>query len=263
MVFHPNLDLLARTLDSLGVAAHALRDAAGPCRVHLTLVDNGGAPPAEWLRARLAPHDIALGIASGHGNVGYGRGHNIAIDKADGNYHLILNPDVELAPDALLRAHEFFSRHADAGLLSPLIRGDDGEIQYLCRRYPTLLDLLARGFLPARLRALFARRLARYEMRESINERDIVWDPQIVSGCFMFFRTSVLHGVRGFDPRYFLYFEDYDLSLRTHDLARVAYVPDVRIVHHGGGAARKGWLHIRLFVTSALKFFSRFGWKLC
>jgi GT2 family glycosyltransferase len=98
-------------------------------------------------------------------------------------------------------------------------------------------------------------------MRDLINDRDIVWDPPIVSGCFMLFRTSVLKKLAGFDARYFLYFEDYDLSLRTHEVARVAYAPAVRVLHHGGGAARKGSAHIRMFVASAYKFFSRFGWK--
>jgi GT2 family glycosyltransferase len=58
-----------------------------------------------------------------------------------------------------------------------------------------------------------------------------------------------------------LYFEDYDLSLRTHAVARIAYVPSVRIVHHGGGASRKGVKHIGMFAQSAFKFYRRFGWK--
>jgi GT2 family glycosyltransferase len=115
--------------------------------------------------------------------------------------------------------------------------------------------------LPGSIRKLFAKRLARYEMRDLINDRDVVWDPPIVSGCFMLFRTEVLKRLTGFDPRYFLYFEDYDLSLRTHELARVVYAPAVRVLHHGGGAARKGSAHIRMFAASAFKFFNRFGWK--
>jgi GT2 family glycosyltransferase len=70
----------------------------------------------------------------------------------------------------------------------------------------------------------------------------------------------VLKRLGGFDPRYFLYFEDFDLSLRTPQHARIAYVPSVRIVHHGGGAARKGLRHVRLFLTSAIRFFDQHGW---
>jgi GT2 family glycosyltransferase len=70
----------------------------------------------------------------------------------------------------------------------------------------------------------------------------------------------VLDAVEGFDPRYFLYFEDFDLSLRLSKVAPIAYVPAVRIVHHGGHAAAKGFAHIRWFATSARRFFSMHGW---
>ncbi len=119
-----------------------------------------------------------------------------------------------------------------------------------------------RGFLPQRLRAPFAALLADYEMRDVIDGEHVRLDPPIVSGCFMLFRTSVLRRLGGFDPRYFLYFEDYDLSLRTHEVARIAYVPAVRTTHYGGHAARKGWLHVKLFGASAVRFFNRFGWRL-
>ncbi|PRF94602.1 hypothetical protein C6Q22_02415 [Burkholderia multivorans] len=98
-------------------------------------------------------------------------------------------------------------------------------------------------------------------MRDVINDREVLWEPPIVSGCFMMFRTEVLKKLGGFDPRYFLYFEDYDLSLRAHEVADVAYVPSVRVIHHGGGASRKGFTHIRMFAVSAFKFFNRFGWR--
>nr|WP_309774009.1 glycosyltransferase family 2 protein [Caballeronia sp. LZ025] len=207
-------------------------------------------------KTRLQTH-----VIEGQGNVGYGRGHNLAIERMSSRYHLILNPDIELDVDALTHALAFMDVHPEVGLLSPQIIEDDGSRQYLCRRYPTVFDLFVRGFLPRSLRKPFERRLARYEMRDVIGEKNIVWDPPIVSGCFMLFRTEVLKKLNGFDPRYFLYFEDYDLSLRAHDVARVAYVPSVRVLHHGGDAAGKGWTHIKLFIASAYKFFNRFGWK--
>lgn len=76
----------------------------------------------------------------------------------------------------------------------------------------------------------------------------------IVSGCFMLFRTDALKALGGFDERYFLYFEDFDLSLRAQKLGRVVYYPGVRIQHYGGGAGRKGWRHIKMFLRSALTF---------
>lgn len=261
VVYRPDAALLTCTLSSLGAAFVDLRATRPDSALEVCIVDNGGLPDMSQCFSALKEQGISCQIISGQGNVGYGRGHNLAIQQAKGRYHLVLNPDIDIERGALVKAFDFFDSHPEAGLITPRIGDDEGRLQYLCRRYPTLLDLFVRGFLPGRIRSFFAGRLARYEMRDQINERDIVWDPPIVSGCFMLFRSELLKKLSGFDPRYFLYFEDYDLSLRTHDLARIVYVPGVRVLHHGGGAARKGSAHIRMFVASAFKFFNRFGWK--
>ncbi|KVU36083.1 glycosyl transferase [Burkholderia ubonensis] len=261
VVYRPDVAVLGRTLESLGVACSETRKVRPGFAVDLFVVDNGGLPDIDRDLAALDAAGIRPVIVSGQGNVGYGRGHNFAIERAGSDYHLVLNPDIDIERDALTQALRFWDAHPDVGLLTPRINDGDGHLQYLCRRYPTLLDLVVRGFMPARFRRFFSARLSRYEMRDLINDRDVVWDPPIVSGCFMLFRTALLKRLGGFDPRYFLYFEDYDLSLRTHDLARVVYAPSVRVAHYGGGASRKGIAHIRMFAASAFKFFNRFGWK--
>jgi GT2 family glycosyltransferase len=261
VVFNPDRQLLARTFVSLAAAGEELARARPGTSIQLYVVDNGGMPEMPETFAALSQAGIGSTVISGHGNVGYGRGHNIAIEKASSRYHIVLNPDVDIEAGALLEAIRFMDDHPEAGLLTPAIVDDAGKLQYLCRQFPALTDLFIRGFLPQAARSLFEARLARYEMRSQINERDTLWDPPIVSGCFMLFRTAVLKKLAGFDARYFLYFEDYDLSLRTHDVARVVYAPAVRVLHHGGGASRKGMAHIRMFAASAFKFYNRFGWK--
>ena len=77
----------------------------------------------------------------------------------------------------------------------------------------------------------------------------------------MLFRTDVLKRLGGFDERYFMYFEDFDICMRMNGIAGIAYVPSICITHSGGNAARKGGRHIAMFVTSAVRFFSRWGWK--
>ena len=58
-----------------------------------------------------------------------------------------------------------------------------------------------------------------------------------------------------------MYFEDYDLSLRMAELGQVQFLPQVRIVHHGGYSARKGWGHIGMFARSGWRFFQTHGWR--
>ncbi|TWG91598.1 hypothetical protein L598_005800000110 [Mesorhizobium sp. J18] len=249
VVFRPDPATIRATLASL---AHALLP-VGPQRAKLFIIDNSPEEDErDWLR--VIPPQLAFEVISGHGNIGYGRANNLVIDRL-GHYHLVLNPDVVMEPEALSNALAFISGYPECGLITPAAFYPDGRRQYLCKRYPSLLDLLLRGFAPPVVRRLFHRRLNRYEMRDRIGD-EVVWDPPVVSGCFMLFRSEVFRELGGFDKRYRLYFEDFDISLRAGRITRIAYVPTVRIVHSGGVTARKGLWHIREFIRSAGIFFS-------
>jgi GT2 family glycosyltransferase len=265
VVYHPDLEQLRLTLQSLSGALRraAAADALAQATVHL--IDNGSDEPA--VLDRLA--EAALGEAPwlarrtwrGHGNVGYGRGHNLAIQTSSADMHLVLNPDVELAPDALVRGLDHLAARPGTVLVAPEVRDPAGGLQYLCRRYPSVLVLAVRAFAPSWLRRVCGRRLADYEMRDAIGP-DVVTGIPLASGCFMLVRGDVLRRVGGFSNDYFLYYEDYDLSLRLRREGDIAYDPAVRIVHAGGGAARKGWRHQRMFLRSGVTFFRTHGWKL-
>lgn len=232
-------------------------------RAQLILVDNGpGSGWRESLRQLLDAADLpaTVELLSGQGNVGYGAAHNLAFHQGIGAFHLILNPDVLLEEDALSEGLTFLAAHPEAGLVAPAAWDGDGRRQYLCKRYPTVLDLALRGFAPAWLRRGFRNRLDRYELRDRIGDT-VLWDPPIASGCFMLCRRAALEQLGGFRPEYFLYFEDFDLSLRLAAVARLVYVPAVRVVHLGGHAARKGVRHVGLFLRAAAMFFNRHGWR--
>lgn len=194
-------------------------------------------------------------------NLGYGRAHNLTLGSGC-DYHLILNPDIILHKDTLANALQFMVAHPECGLLSPLARWRDGKMQFLCKRYPSLFTLLLRAFFPAMLKDFFKERLDHYNMKDTISEDAIYWNPQIVSGCFMLFRNDCLLALKGFDPRFFLYFEDTDLSLRASRYTQIVYDPNVQVIHHGGNVSKKGLKHISFFMLSMIKFFNKNGWKL-
>lgn len=215
------------------------------------LLNQGGVGAVPWREQLVEAGD----------NAGFGAGHNLALRHCGASdYHLILNPDVELAEDALTRACRYLAANRDVVLVAPRVYGRSGEVEYLCKRYPSVTVLVVRALGFGWLRRLFAASLARYELREQASATQPLPVP-LASGCCLLVRRADLDAVQGFSERYFLYFEDFDLCLRLAPRGGLLMLPDMHIVHHGGYAARKGWRHIRLFARNGLRFFARHGWR--
>ncbi len=266
VVYKSEAAVLRDTVESLLVAIDTARQAgwlgdAGIDLIHNADPDPGFSALVDALAAQARAGHIAFRLLEGHGNVGYGSGHNLAIAQVNSDCHLVLNPDVLLSPECLLQGLQYLADNPAVAALSPAVDDGHGHKQYLCKRYPGVLDFLLRGFAPARVRGWFRERLAWYEMQDLPEDSPSINIP-IISGCFMLFRTDVLQRMGGFDEAYFLYFEDFDLSLRVHDHGLLAYVPAMHIVHLGGNSARKGLHHIGLFVRSGLRFYCTHGWRL-
>ena len=263
--YNSDFSLLSRTIRSLDVASGKAKQSGVLGRLELMLVDNGkdkkSSLQSEFDKKLINCLNIdSISLMSGHGNIGYGCGHNLAIKKNRLDFHLVLNPDVLLAECSLAKALLFFNQHPEVGLLAPSALDGEGNRLYLCKRFPTVFILLLRGFAPACFKRMFIKKLEYYEMRDLMGD-ETVRDIPIVSGCFMLFRTKTLLEISGFSPAFFLYFEDFDLSLRAARISRVAFVPSVKITHFGGHASKKGWRHIMMFLNSAILFFNRHGWR--
>lgn len=206
-------------------------------------------------------YDVTFRLFDGHGNVGYGRGHNLSIRGAQSDFHLVLNPDVVLTPESLVQGVQYLQSEPEVVALSPAVCDGEGHKQHACKRFPTVLDFVLRGFAPAGIKKMFHQRLAHYEMRD-LSEHEASTGIPIISGCFMLFRTLPLQAVGGFDEAYFLYFEDFDLSLRVQKLGALAYLPGMQITHLGGNSAKKGLRHIGMFARSGCRFYNTHGWRL-
>lgn len=265
VLYKTPLAMLRTTMASVLQAVDCAREAGELAQVTIALVDNEAdsallGAMSDW-QADMADRQVGLRLWQGHGNIGYGRGHNRALNDVQSDVHLVLNPDVTLAPDCLLEGLKFLRSQTAVVAVSPRIDPGDGSTSHGCKRYPSVFDLFLRGFAPPALKQRFRKRLDHYAMSELTSEAPVAGIP-IISGCFMLFRTEVLQRVGGFHEAYFLYFEDFDLSLRARACGLLAYVPAMRIVHLGGNSARKGLRHIGMFARSGLRFYRSHGWRL-
>ena len=190
---------------------------------------------------------------------GYGENHNLNLQRAQGRYFVIMNSDMTVAPDVFVVLRDYMDCHPDVGIITPKILNPDGTIQGLNKRYPTIWDLFMRRFVPNRLQKMFKNRMDYYEMRDIGYDREC--EVPFLSGAFMFCRSNVLKQQGGFDPRYFLYFEDADLCRRIQQTHRTVYYPMTAVTHYWQRSAHKQWKVSWIFIQSAWRYFNRWGYK--
>lgn len=259
VVYKSDFNMVKEAVDSLFLSVSKIN--SEDINFELVIIDNEPCLTNKRdspFKALANPH---IKILSGHGNIGFGSGHNLALLGSTADFFLIVNPDVVFSTNSICTALDIMKSKSDIGLLSPRITDGNGSIQYLCKRYPTLFLLFLRGFAPFWVKKLFHAYIRYYEFSPEI-DRETEFTPVIATGCLMFIRGDIYRKVGGFDPKFFLYFEDYDLSLEIAKHAKIVYSPSISIIHHGGGASRKGWNHIKLFISSAFYFFNKHGWKI-
>lgn len=193
-------------------------------------------------------------------NIGYGSGHNYAIEKIKGKskYHLVLNPDVEFEPSILLQIFQFMEQRTDIGLVMPKVLYRNGEMQYLCKMLPSPNDLIIRRFVPRRLHFAFKAWMEKYELKHK--DYNTIMDIPNLSGCFMYIRNEVFTTVGAFDERYFMYLEDTDLCRRINEKYRTVYYPRVSILHGYSKASYKSFKLTSYHLRSTFKYFNKWGW---
>jgi hypothetical protein len=223
-------------------------------RVEMIVVDNS---PTDELASCCRNLDARY-IYTGK-NLGFGAGHNVALRNASPSpYHLILNPDVHFSSSVLDELLAFMDMNKSVGLAMPRVVYPDGSAQNLCKQLPTPFDIVARRLFPAVLQRLFEKRLAAFELRD-LNLSGIVSVPYL-SGCFMLLRTRVIEDLGGFDERFFMYFEDLDLTRRIHRRYQTVYYPGVSIIHRHEKGSYKSLKLLYFGIESAIRYFNKWGW---
>lgn len=224
-------------------------------KVKLCIVDNSPAP------VPITPGDRPILYHHAGRNLGYGKANNWSITNGGpSRYFLILNPDVSLSGGVLEALAQYMDGHPEVGAVCPKILNGDGTLQPLNKRRPTVLDLFLRRFCAGSALPCVRKRLDRYEMRDV--GYDDIHEVPFMTGAFMFCRTRVLREVGGFDPRYFMYFEDADLSRKIQNAGfKTVYYPHVQITHLWKRESRKRLAMALVFLISGMKYFRKWGWK--
>lgn len=187
-------------------------------------------------------------------NVGFSKANNQAIERATGEFILLLNPDTVVAEDTFEKCIGFMQNHPQAGGLG--VRMIDGRGNFLPeskRGLPTPAVAFYKTFGLAKLfpkSKIYGQYHLAYLNEHETNE------VEILSGAFMMMRSRTLQKTGLLDETFFMYGEDIDLSYRIIKAGyKNYYFPDTTIIHYKGESTKKGSLnYVQVFYKAMLIF---------
>ena len=164
---------------------------------------------------------------------GFGTNHNQAFRHCGTPWFLVLNPDIRFDRDVL--APLIAQAAPDSGLLTPRILEPGKAEPEQHRAIITPLEILTR--------------------RRPGYVRPTV--PAWIPGLFMLFRTETYAAIGGFDERFFMYGEDFDICARTRLAGwRLQVGENQMALHDAQRASHRSTRHLYWHVTSLLKLWS-------
>lgn len=211
-----------------------LQEAIDNLAVEVFVVDNASADDSVAMVRRKYPW--ATLIETGD-NLGFARANNRALERVQGEYVLLLNPDTVVGKDTLTTMKAFLDEHPEAGAAGCKVINPDGSLQLACRRgFPTpgvaFYKMIGLSGLFPKSRTFGAYNLT-YLDPEQTTEVDAI------SGSFMMLRKTALDRVGFLDETFFMYGEDLDLCYRIKkDGWKIYYVPLTEIIHFKGESTK-------------------------
>ncbi len=182
---------------------------------------------------------------------GFGANHNSAFLHSVGDWFLIVNPDIRL-PDTQTICKILEAPLSKQKILrAPHIINSQGSAEDSVRQHLTLWSLLCRawGGHKEPLKPKYA----------AERGKPFYW----LAGMFLVVQREAFQKINGFDLRFFLYCEDYDLCARFYlSGGRIEVVQNTRVIHDAQRGSHRSLKYLRWHLSSLLKvWLSAAFWK--
>lgn len=202
----------------------SIKDKTCGLRYEIIVIDNdSGDGSVDYLKERL--DDIILIEAPG--NIGFGRANNMGVSAAHADTLLLLNSDTVIIDNSIKTLYDYLHEHPDTGACGGLLLNRDGSIGYSTSPQLTLGHYF-RAYVP-RIKRIPTELYAKGPVEVGY-----------VIGADMMVRREAFERAGGFDPDFFLYCEESELSFRIKKLGyRIMLVPAARIIHLEGMSGTK------------------------
>jgi len=181
-------------------------------------------------------------------NRGVAPARNQGIAIAQGKYVLILDADVEIIENSILKLFEFMETNPECGIVGSKLVSTDRQLQFSCKRFPSLLSFIFRRL--EHFNFVKNSKTLRYHTMQDWDHKEIQEVDYLIGAC-QFIRVDVIAKIGMYDDKIFYGPEDIDYCLRIWRAGwKVMYYPNTQIVHHEQRITKKN-----IFSTISIKHF--------
>jgi GT2 family glycosyltransferase len=206
-------------------------------KLTILVIDNNSAEP---LDLRSDPEGkIRIEVIKNKENLGFSGGNNVGIKyalKNNADYVLILNNDTFVDPNFLTELLKAAEKDNNIGISVSKIYFASG-FEYHKDRYAKSEQ--GKVFWYAGGKMDWGNVIGSNRGVDEVDKGqfDKTEETDIATGCCMLVRKEVFERTGNFDEKYFLYYEDADLSVRTKSKGfKIVYVPKSIIWHKNAGS---------------------------
>ena len=198
----------------------------------IIVVDNGSVDNSVDLVKQNFPQAVLI---ENKKNLGFARACNQGAKIAQGEILFFLNSDTEIKNNIFEPIYNFFVNFDKVGIVSPCLILPDGSPQpWAFLKKEGLLSFVLRKF-----------------EKQNFIIKDKPIEVDAVSGAALAIRKNIFKQIGGFDERFFMYYEDNDICLRTKKRGyKVVYYPLVQVVHLQGGSLSNDYYRKKFYYQS-------------
>lgn len=171
-------------------------------------------------------------------NLGFASACNQGIEKSQGRYILLLNPDTEFTLGGITEMIKLMDANPLIGICGPKTVDSQGRIHYSARSFPSYLTAISSS--QSILNKLFPHNPLSSEYLLKDMDRNKETEVDWVSGSCLLAKKEVFDKIGLLDERFFMYVEDVDVCYRAKKAGfTVYYFPHTVVVHHIGKSTEK------------------------
>jgi GT2 family glycosyltransferase len=163
-------------------------------------------------------------------NRGVAPARNQGIKMAQGKYIFILDADTELIENSLKHLYDFMEKTPDAGIVGCKLVDKNLNLQFSCKRFPSLLAFLFRRL--EWINFIKNSKTLKHHTMQDWDHGQIKEVDYLIGAC-QFFRRGLIDQIGFYDDKIFYGPEDIDFCLRIWKAGwKVYYYPFTQIIHH-------------------------------